>query len=767
MHVMHATNPAPAVYHLLIAVSRFRLHPPPFQGTMSCSKNSVLQSIAFNAITPRAARIQTIAPILNKAIDDFLVGNLKMGVEAFEVEVLRVISDAGLLESRVYDVGKVAIHPENREEEMAVIADIHDLLDRMVEDGFNPKKWVALACTIPEGCEGDRWRAENVKLAEESDGYLAPVRAEELEIATARGSHGTSALRCAKFGAKAVHKQLASGDGMLSKEIICELAPSFRNCLENGVLYDIIPGQLALQVPKLMSTLSRNGNNFNDVFRLQSSLQICSRIHKLSLQAKGDDDWETIAERASKGNGGKTFLPKARMLADFVKNWAGGKDDKLLKHLEQYEKGLDFKRKLSPADMQALSKLQVKFPRYIIAIIKAMLTAPSADQGGYSNTFALGDFSSVSVGGRNQAAAEAAAELMQQAESYLAAYSRMTPGTSSKLLSKLEVRAVMFTHSKKAAQRLSFASLDDIALAFFEEAKKEDEKLPKWSRLSEIKPEKKKSAQVNLKELSIDGNVPDSELEARSFKEGALIKTKGKDDHQYFKIVKIKSNFEGVVLEEIGADGIPIKQPAATDIGRGDLMMKYEAYQVLPRKALTDLPDLCGHAEVLAAVVKGAIVEKMIALQTKSSENDITLVMEPKKALFVDKDFNTGAMKLVAFSTGVVFLPAGKAAQVGCMCIGKSEQLNVNIFLRPSNVFKEPDLFVAKYFMALNVNDARVANCEVQFHDYSVKFNGETIGFKIPMCVNTKKLTKASEIKLLSTTACVVPLEASKRQRKK
>ena len=741
---------------------------------MSCSKlTSSLQSITFHASTPRAARITTIAPILNKGIDDFLCGKLKMGVEAFEVEVLRVISDAGLIESRLYDVSKVAIHPDNREEEMAVVADIQDLLDRMVEDGFNPKRWQALACTIPEGAEGDRWRAENVKLANESDGYLPPVRAEELEIVTARGSHGTCALRCAKFGAKTVYKQLASGDGLISKEIICDLAPSFRSPLDNGVLYDVMPGQLALEVPKLMSTLSRNGNNFNDVFRLQSSLQICSRIHKLSLQANGDDDWEAIAERACQGNGGKAFLPKARMLADFVKNWAGGKNDTLLKHLEQYEKGLDGKRKLSPADLQALSKLEIKYPRYVIAIIKAMLSAPSVDQGGYSNTFTVGDFSSVSVGGRNQAAAEAAAELMHQAESYLMAYSRMPAGTSAKLLSKLEIRAVMLTHTKKAPLRVWYSSLDEIALAFFEDAKKEDVKLPKWSRLNGIKSDVKtsKSGQVSLKELNMDGNVPDSELEARSFKEGAFIKTKGKDD-RYFKVVEVKPNFGPVVLEEVDAEGIPITEPeassapSANDIGRADLMMKYEAYTIPAKKILANLPDLCEHVDVLAAVVKGAIVEKMAALYAKSAEKDITLVMEPKKGLFVDRDFNKGSMKLVAFSTYVTVLHAGKPAPLGCMCIGKSEGMNVNIFLRPNNVYRDPK-FISKYFLAQNVNDVRVANCEVQFHDYTVKFNGESVDFKIPMCVNTQKLTKASEIKLLSITSCVVPLEPSKRQRKK
>ena len=110
------------------------------------------------------------------------------------------------------------------------------------------------------------------------------------------------------------------------------------------------------------------------------------------------------------------------MLSDFVKSWAGGKGDKILKQLEKYEKSLDFKRKLSPADMQALSKLEIRFLMYMTALIKAMLTSPSADQGGYSNTFTFADFASVSIGGRNQAAAEAAAELMQQAESFLVVF---------------------------------------------------------------------------------------------------------------------------------------------------------------------------------------------------------------------------------------------------------------------------------------------------------------------------------------------------------
>ena len=64
-----------------------------------------------------------------------------------------------------------------------------------------------------------------------------------------------------------------------------------------------------------------------------------------------------------------------------------------------------------------------------------------------------------------------------------------------------------------------------------------------------------------------------------------------------------------------------------------------EAYKIPAKKILADLPDLCEHVDAFDAVVKGAIVEKMAALYAKSAEKDITLVMEPKKQTFVDRDF--------------------------------------------------------------------------------------------------------------------------------
>ena len=68
--------------------------------TMSNSKMRALQGLTFDASVPRAARLKAIAPILVNAVDDFYMGTLKLGVEAFEVEIIRVIEDAGLLEQK-------------------------------------------------------------------------------------------------------------------------------------------------------------------------------------------------------------------------------------------------------------------------------------------------------------------------------------------------------------------------------------------------------------------------------------------------------------------------------------------------------------------------------------------------------------------------------------------------------------------------------------------------------------------------------------------
>ena len=73
-------------------------------------------------------RIAAVAPMLNAAIQQMDEGDLhkSMGIEKFDDELFKVIDTAGLMDkNRVYQVEKVAVHPDNREEDMIVPVSAH------------------------------------------------------------------------------------------------------------------------------------------------------------------------------------------------------------------------------------------------------------------------------------------------------------------------------------------------------------------------------------------------------------------------------------------------------------------------------------------------------------------------------------------------------------------------------------------------------------------------------------------------------------------
>ena len=123
-----------------------------------------LASIELSKDVPLLERIVAVAPNLNKAIQDWEAKKLKLGVGAFDVELRRFFIDAKLLEIRIYQEEKAGIHPDNREEEMAIPVDVQDLLMRMTEDGRNELKRNAFSCTITSCSEGQRCRDANMKL---------------------------------------------------------------------------------------------------------------------------------------------------------------------------------------------------------------------------------------------------------------------------------------------------------------------------------------------------------------------------------------------------------------------------------------------------------------------------------------------------------------------------------------------------------------------------------------------------------------------------
>ena len=131
---------------------------------------------------------------------------------------------------------------------------------------------------------------------------------------------------------------------------------------------------------------------------------------------------------------------------EFAKAWGGGKDGCILTDLESYEKTLNVKRKLYPADLKNLASIDpVELEIFVPAMIKGMLNSPNefTDSLSYSTLFPSkgSDASTIQINGRNRPFAIAANKMMNASRNFLKAYgSRIGKLEQTKLLADVEVR---------------------------------------------------------------------------------------------------------------------------------------------------------------------------------------------------------------------------------------------------------------------------------------------------------------------------------------
>ena len=251
---------------------------------------------------PIEPRVEVVAPVINAMIAAFEMGEIKDGCQYWQEHVINKIRTAMLLvDMNWMNVDFAGVHPDNREGAGYVPIDVHDLLLRIVNDGWSYLQVVALAAQIPPTPTGDEWRSFNERLAAGSNGLLAPVRKSFLEIVTVRGSHTTAAVRLYKHGAKGVHDSLCI-DGIVSQSKIIEKRPSMAEPISKGLPYTIIKWQLVEACPRLMGFLARTGNSNHGVHRVATTLQGCMSVYNsYKDQKESQTSWELAGKSASQG----------------------------------------------------------------------------------------------------------------------------------------------------------------------------------------------------------------------------------------------------------------------------------------------------------------------------------------------------------------------------------------------------------------------------------------------------------------------------------
>ena len=516
-----------------IAIARSRCS---FASSMSAMEKVASLVTALDLSLPVDERVGLIAPLLRKACDEFLDGSVKDGISTYQERLLKRIEDSGLCDFRWVQVDKVGVHPDNRDKAGLVPIDVHDLLLRIFQNGWSWSVVDALACEIPPNEVGAKWREYNADLVEASDGLLAAVNPDDLEVLTGRGSHTTAMVRLYKLGARGIHPELCI-DGKISQAKIFEHQPSMGEPVRKGIRYLVIRWQLVLAAPALMLVLSRTGNANHGIHRVTTVLQSCKRVHDLycsQVRAGQPTDWEKIIKVASYGMPPE-YAQDAIMFCDFVQKWSGGAEGKILSELEAYERVLQVKRKIAASDLKALASVDlIDAPRYVPTLVKALLNAPqSMVNDGVAHVFSPQDFHSLSPSGKNRHHAVDAHSMMNSASTFARAYSRLSEPEIVKLTSELEIRAVMHVHGKKTDTRASYPSLLHIAKHFYDDLKSKDPRVPAWPLLAALDCDARKgpSSSGAVREVSLSGDISESALSDRGFKVGEAVVSKSGEEY--------------------------------------------------------------------------------------------------------------------------------------------------------------------------------------------------------------------------------------------
>jgi hypothetical protein len=565
------------------------------------------------------------------------------------------LRESGLLETKKIDVSEVGVHPDNREGMGLVTPDVHDLLLLMTENGFNRALLSLLCCSIPPNETGAAWRQFNDHLSVNSEGFLPEARSFLMKVLTVWGSHTTSAIRIAKYGAKAMHLCIAT-DGVVSQAKILEAKPSFAEAFD-GMMYDVIHHELVEAVPDLMHVLSRCGNTSHGVHRSMTNITKCLAIWR-SYQCnsqKTEQECESIACQGQSDDFKKSY----GKLKDFVKVHAGGDSGKYLKQFETFERGLNVKRNIDAMTFQKLSTVRLPGEhscRYVPALVKSYLNAPlNKAPNGVAEL--LGNSELSALNNRNslvQKAAVEAATKMHQASVYLEAYSQTASITMQlqSVLDTFEQRLVAHVHKITADTRKSFKSVEAICNAFYWEAKEVDSTLPRWSFAGAGEAGNvDQPTHSHLLELSEAGIIPDSELARGGFEIGACVK-KGNVETTIHAFDGVKS----VVLKPRSSSST--EQAPNLVITRSALMTDWKVFNTVERVTLgLTLPN-----DFMKSVILGVIKESLLAEFVK--EKAILKVTKLGTALNViyDGDRATSSLTIMAVSNNIGFYKDPKPA---------------------------------------------------------------------------------------------------------
>lgn len=447
-----------------------------------------------------------------------------------------------------------------------------------------------------------------------SDGLLAPVVPDRLRYATGRGSHTTAMARALLHSVRAVHEDTAL-NGYISVAKMCETRPSMREPLDMGLPAKVIRHEIITAVPKLMDLLSRSGNAGHGIERKSTFLQEIARVHYLVTQ-NPDVTADGIARMAASGKGAG-YESKARALANYATLHSGGPSATNLKKLNEFEKRLQARRDIKLADIRGLASidLHIEAPRFVTAMMKALMSSAECDSNGCALLFQASDYTKFLKTGSVRSLAVQASKHMQKLETFLAAYAtKMSALQRATFVDECEVRLAIHVTGRTVKGRTKFPSqLACLAQAYTDAQKAEKDaggKLPLWPILHKETAELATAASLDDKRTGIQliqshdehGNITDQALTHAGYVAGCKVcRRQSSEPVEYFEIAELPAGSSDVVLravksiddeqvhgeEEEEEEDAEEEEGAELKVSRAELMKEWQTVVAATREVMS------------------------------------------------------------------------------------------------------------------------------------------------------------------------------------
>ncbi|CAK0802170.1 unnamed protein product, partial [Prorocentrum cordatum] len=415
------------------------------------------------------ASLAKVAPYINETIAKFRDGDCE-ALKAKSHELIEQLLANDLAVKAVHDCKEVGVHCDNRDGIGIEVPDVHVLIQRICQAGWDPRVPTAIAFERPDGPQGKKMMDFNLKLIADSDGHLAPLIDHEVKIFSVSSSHTVAGHRCVRHGSLTTLSDTFSTDSRLAAEKIKQRFPAYRSPLEDGMTWVVIRRQVEQACPQLPDFIQASENAGHGVEQAASKLQVMKRIHSRATanqKSSGEPCWEKIARSIEQQS--HHMAGQAMDVCHFVKAYSGGDPPVHLNDLDNWSKTLKWRRDIHGSTFKFLAATPFsQGPEYIFAVLKAMMVAPEqAVRDGFSRLFTSTDVAAI-VGSKKGLAIKIVTYIRTGRE--WLDKSSIPPSKKLKIRGDFEVAAVMFAHNKKAKGRPIYNNIEEVAASFIQAA---------------------------------------------------------------------------------------------------------------------------------------------------------------------------------------------------------------------------------------------------------------------------------------------------------